>query len=333
MALHTLFRFAVLAVLLLSRVCAMPAHDKPESLESHESIQAATTSLRHTPKKNLPDAVTVSNNTCYPTLASHNNGQTGTCMPITSCKGTVYRGLCNGPTTVACCVPNPGIPPPPPPPPTVGNPSSYQNVHGLSVDVAVPLTIANVNCLASQGVQSIIVRGSRSTGVVDVNMCNTLKTSMKAFGAVSKFDVYLFPCPKCSTDGTTQLRNLISAIASDNACNAAFSGRVWLDIEQADPYWSDDVNANKIWYQNLVDACGTYNVDCGIYSSWPQWQQIFGSTKYVYNPQFPLWVAHYDGKKTFSDFVPFGGWTRPTIKQFDGDKTLCGIPVDYNWEP
>lgn len=35
--------------------------------------------------------------------------------------------------------------------------------------------------------------------------------------------------------------------------------------------------------------------------------------------------AHYDNNPTFSDFVPFGGWSKPAIKQYVGDATLCGM--------
>lgn len=41
--------------------------------------------------------------------------------------------------------------------------------------------------------------------------------------------------------------------------------------------------------------------------------------------------AHYDGKPSFSDFRPFGGWSKPAIKQYAGDKTECGAGVDLNY--
>lgn len=34
---------------------------------------------------------------------------------------------------------------------------------------------------------------------------------------------------------------------------------------------------------------------------------------------------------SFSDFTPFGGWTQPTIKQYAGDATKCGVGVDLNY--
>ena len=33
--------------------------------------------------------------------------------------------------------------------------------------------------------------------------------------------------------------------------------------------------------------------------------------------------AHYDNNPSFSDFAKFGGWDRPSLKQYDGNKYLC----------
>ncbi len=44
-----------------------------------------------------------------------------------------------------------------------------------------------------------------------------------------------------------------------------------------------------------------------------------------------LWYAHYDKKQTFDDFKPFGGWTTPNIKQFNGDISVCGVGIDENF--
>jgi hypothetical protein len=45
----------------------------------------------------------------------------------------------------------------------------------------------------------------------------------------------------------------------------------------------------------------------------------------------PLWYAHYDGRDTFADFTPFGGWTKPNMKQYIGDTTMCGAGVDLSF--
>lgn len=62
------------------------------------------------------------------------------------------------------------------------------------------------------------------------------------------------------------------------------------------------------------------------------WQSIFGSFTACHTvASHPLWYAHYDDKQTFSDFAAFGGWTKPHMKQYKGDTTLCGAGVDKNY--
>ena len=46
---------------------------------------------------------------------------------------------------------------------------------------------------------------------------------------------------------------------------------------------------------------------------------------------FTFRYAHYDNDPSFSDFKPFGGWSKPSIKQYAGDKTVCGAGVDLNF--
>lgn len=47
----------------------------------------------------------------------------------------------------------------------------------------------------------------------------------------------------------------------------------------------------------------------------------------------PLWYARYNNKQNFDDFRPFGGWMKPYMKQYQGDKILCDMIVDLNWSP
>ena len=43
--------------------------------------------------------------------------------------------------------------------------------------------------------------------------------------------------------------------------------------------------------------------------------------------------AHYDQNPSFSDFSSFGGWYKPTIKQYEGDATVCNVDIDEDWYP
>ncbi|GAB1228101.1 hypothetical protein ENUP19_0374G0003 [Entamoeba nuttalli] len=72
----------------------------------------------------------------------------------------------------------------------------------------------------------------------------------------------------------------------------------------------------------------------GIYTNYNNWDQIFGlDYTFKYADEYPLWYAHYDSWDSFGDFTPFGGWSRPTMKQYNGDMTACSHDVDYNYKP
>lgn len=43
-------------------------------------------------------------------------------------------------------------------------------------------------------------------------------------------------------------------------------------------------------------------------------------------PEVPLFYGRLDGRPTFDNFVPFGGWIHPVKKLFDG-VNICGIDV------
>jgi hypothetical protein len=47
----------------------------------------------------------------------------------------------------------------------------------------------------------------------------------------------------------------------------------------------------------------------------------------------PIWYAHYDGEPSFNDWQSFGGWSRPTAKQFSDQGHKCSANYDINWKP
>jgi GH25 family lysozyme M1 (1,4-beta-N-acetylmuramidase) len=67
----------------------------------------------------------------------------------------------------------------------------------------------------------------------------------------------------------------------------------------------------------------------GIYTSNSQWSPITGGSTQL--SKYPLWYPHYDNNPSFSDFVPFGGWSKPAIKQYAGTTSFCGASVDLNY--
>lgn len=80
---------------------------------------------------------------------------------------------------------------------------------------------------------------------------------------------------------------------------------------------------NRIKYHGKTPA---------IYSNAYMWETIFKSkTACPAMGAYQIWYAHYDKKADFSDWKNFGGWTKPNIKQYQGDTTLCGASVDKNY--
>ena len=56
---------------------------------------------------------------------------------------------------------------------------------------------------------------------------------------------------------------------------------------------------------------------------------LFQPVMYYFN--FIGTYAHYDNDSSFNDFIPFGGWKRPTMKQYSADKRICGAGVNLNY--
>jgi hypothetical protein len=84
----------------------------------------------------------------------------------------------------------------------------------------------------------------------------------------------------------------------------------------------------------------------GVFSTANIWASFFGHTCDFIGNYYSLWYADYDihGQvnpgQDFNDFVSFGGWTAPSIKQTQGNTTatsLCGnawhVYLDRIWLP
>jgi len=178
-------------------------------------------------------------------------------------------------------------------------------------------------CLKSAGYRFAVPRGYCSDGVVDPNVINTVKNAWA--GGMAHVDVYMFPCPTCGNPAG-QVQTAVNNLRS----HGATFGMLWLDIEGTQ-YWMGQT-ANRAFFEGLVHEAQAMGVVLGVYSSDSQWIPIFGSG-YNGGAQFPLWYAHYDGQPNFNDWFPFAGWSRPAIKQYNGDVGGCGLDLDQDWYP
>uniref|UniRef100_A0A914UML2 Lysozyme n=1 Tax=Plectus sambesii TaxID=2011161 RepID=A0A914UML2_9BILA len=109
-------------------------------------------------------------------------------------------------------------------------------------------------------------------------------------------------------------------------------GMIWLDIER-DSEWSSNLGVNQQLIRDLVNQAQSQGVKVGIYTNNNNWAAIVGIDWSEFS-RLPLWWANYNGQQNYDGFVPFGGWSRPAIRQYQGDVAgPCGVSMDLNWYP
>jgi GH25 family lysozyme M1 (1,4-beta-N-acetylmuramidase) len=196
----------------------------------------------------------------------------------------------------------------------------------LGVDVSQLFSTATYQCIKNSGYTFASIRGYCSYGGVDANIVSNLNNA-RAAGLIT--DIYMFPCRGKSA--SAQVDQMVSAIAGN------LYGMVWIDVEtnpSSGCGWGADHNGNCAFLTETINRIKSHGKTPGIYASRYMWQTIMGSFTACTSPASQaLWYAHYDNSPSFSDFQAFGGWTRPNIKQFQGDTTLCGAGVDKNYYP
>jgi len=195
------------------------------------------------------------------------------------------------------------------------------------VDVSDPISEADWACLEQPGgqgpVQWASVRAYRSSGSTDPNAPTTIKNARAA--GISHVSAYIFPCVSCG-NASAQVSNTVSYLNSHGATPDMY----WYDVETYN--WSSNLASNQAFIKAMIDEGKALGIKAGIYTNYYNWQSIVGlSWSYPSQQGLPLWYAHYDNSASFSDYSAFGGWSKPAIKQYEGDKTSCSVGVDYDY--
>ena len=175
-----------------------------------------------------------------------------------------------------------------------------------------------VNCWRSQGIAAAIVQYSeRMKQHLDVLEAK----AMRAEGYV-----YLY-WDRSPWNQTPQDRTR-AALAMANGRIS----RLWLDAEDTShPYDEQQL-------LECVALCHLAGMETGIYTGRWWWEPRTGNSQTF--AHLPLWHAEYVTPSPnadlamspdFSKFKPYGGWTQPTIWQYQGTSTLCGHSVDMNY--
>lgn len=104
--------------------------------------------------------------------------------------------------------------------------------------------------------------------------------------------------------------------------------RLWLDCEDVRGALSAEDVVERI--AAAVAACGAF--PHGIYTG--RWWWTPNTDESAAFRHLPLWHAEYTGSPStlpdFGRFLPYGGWSRPAMWQYQGTTALCGVSVDLN---
>lgn len=142
---------------------------------------------------------------------------------------------------------------------------------------------------------------------------------------INDIDVYLFNQKNRSAE--EQVTASIKFMQGNNVEYETF----WFDIENQ-TYWFDTCDENIKFLHEMISTALDYLPPerIGIYASNHSWEPLMcGTTDFS---GFKLWWPRYDNKTSIDNFVPFGGWQKPIMKQYlDLRNVSCAI-IDLNWK-
>ncbi|CAL6005844.1 Glycosyl_hydrolase family 25 protein [Hexamita inflata] len=179
------------------------------------------------------------------------------------------------------------------------------------------------NCLHNNGYSFAIIQAQ----IGSTFNANAISDYQRAKAAgIQYIDFYIFPTT--AKDARGQVRDTIQRLQNAGVMNG---NMIWLDVESIDlfyPTYAQNQNYISAMLSEMSNMLGANRV--GVYSNWVQWQSIVGNGWTGAQPH-QIWYPHYDNWQSFADFQPFGGWTKPSIKQYQGDQNECGTALDRNF--
>eukprot|EP00825_Cyclidium_porcatum_P040472 TRINITY_DN5123_c0_g1_i1.p2 TRINITY_DN5123_c0_g1~~TRINITY_DN5123_c0_g1_i1.p2 ORF type:complete len:125 (-),score=19.27 TRINITY_DN5123_c0_g1_i1:212-586(-) len=112
--------------------------------------------------------------------------------------------------------------------------------------------------------------------------------------------------------------------------NRDYYTEVWLGLFSSES-WSDE-NTNCQQLENLITLgqqdFGNY---IGLLSTRDNWNAIFGSSCDKFSI-YPIWYIDDNGIASMNDWSSesFGGWRKPTMKQYQTNGQVCGVSVNFD---
>jgi hypothetical protein len=140
--------------------------------------------------------------------------------------------------------------------------------------------------------------------------------------------VSMFPC--ATMGAAAQVHQMVAGLEQSqvNTTGLQFWAHVATNTS-AGCGWSANTTANCAYVLTLLETARALGLKPGVYSSRTMWDGIVGEGCSA-GADAPLWYAHFDNSTDCSDYVPFGGWASPNVKQYQGGRSLCGVKFNAN---
>jgi len=191
------------------------------------------------------------------------------------------------------------------------------------------LNATTAQCLVKGGGQFFIIESYNDDGIINKNFSNAYHSLYQA--GAKLVDTSATICTEYPPE------TLCSSVKSTLPEN--FNGTVWLSINTFDDDCMRDTYGRFLQtLENYVKTCQSYGMKVGINGNANNYNWYVSGDMRRVSPflvTLPLWYEKYDKKDSFDDFsdldAGFGGWEMPTIKKYQGYKTVCGTSLGYNF--
>jgi len=250
-------------------------------------------------------------NLCCTTPKCHTPLGEGVCTQNTSsvCSGTFVSGyycLYTGVNpNIQCCV--------------KGTP-----IGSYGFDVWSSTSVSRFQCLVNSSFKWMIYDANMYPGYT----CDVL-TNARTAGFLDQ-GISFYPNLNSAWTGEQQITNAINLVEN---CPSLWNGHLWIMLSTT--YFSRNMTTNQAFFESLMMGCkNNPNVTYGVQASAYNWNQIMAST-YTGGSSLGLWyVAEpLPYQPYFNDYVPFGGWEKPFMKQYAIYVSTCGTAINMNWKP
>lgn len=191
----------------------------------------------------------------------------------------------------------------------------------IAVDTSELVSVEDMACIKKQGYSSMFFSAHGPTGGFDYNFPTNYKnTKMLGFTFVQGI---ISPALSKYKTGADQMHIVGAHTYGPGSTPIYYT--MWIKVDGNAPGWKSQ-SENREFILSMLQHGVDNHMALGVQTSAESWANVVGADWSV-DSKYHLWYVSNDGKPDFSDFKPFGGWTKPSIKKFKSDTTVCGVNV------